>query len=154
MQSEGKNNTHTKKHPHTALTVSPCPLSYPVLSHSEQDSLLSLSGPSDPCGPHPLQRSPEAQQVHASRNLTSTKTSLILTSRPLRPYQGQGAAVCWCLECVCVVLGKWCGGKKVCVCVCVCEITQIISNGLKQNPDELLHVLMHHPGQHVVTRTR
>lgn len=82
--------THTKKHPHTALTVSPCPPSYPVLSHSEQDSLLSLSGPSDPCGPHPLQRSPEAQQVHASRNLTSTKTSLILTSRPLQTLPGPG----------------------------------------------------------------
>lgn len=101
-----------------------CPLSYPVLSHSEQDSLLSLSGPSDPCGPHPVQRSPEAQQVHTSRpetNLTSSKPSLILTSHPFSPCQGPLLLLSLCV-CVCsagIILSV--GNKCVRVCVCVAK---------------------------------
>lgn len=89
-----------RKHPRNLNSLPYHTPSYPVLSHSEQDSVLSLSGPSDPCGPHPLQRSPEAQQVHMSQpetSLTSTKTSLILTSCPSVPATGRCVLVLGCV---------------------------------------------------------
>ncbi len=126
-------HTHTHTHTHThkekdpySLNSVPCPLSYPVLSHSEQDTVLSFSGPSDPCCPHPLQRSPEAQQVHTSRpetNLTSTKPSLILTSCPSVPARGR--FVLGFLVCVCA--GISCCGKQMCECMCVCVCVCVFS---------------------------
>lgn len=115
MQCEGgKTVTRLKKrktkNTRKSLNSVPCPLSYPIVSYSEQDSVLSLSGPSDPSCPHPLQRSPEAQQVHSSRPEPTWPESNPLLSSP----HLQGAAVCWCLACV--VLGKTCGGG-VCVWV-------------------------------------
>ncbi len=113
-----KGKTTKQTHPRSLNTRAP--LFYPVLSYSEQDSVLSLSGPSDPCGPHPLQRSPEAQQVHTSRpEPTWPESNPLLSS--LHAPQALSVGHCVLVLRVCVdnlVVGSVC----VCVCaqVCVC----------------------------------